>query len=204
MTLSPLKTALALGVVLLLGMQSAAEAAQLQSLRITETAKLQKIQPDWPVPGERNQVFYIQRSSNSNTVVYTVRFDSAGNLDRKNPVAVYWRRYNTNGARKALKYIEAAFAYGVKARPRDTAGAFDVTLKSLPQIPMLLRQTGPGTAELLVRIGGRTARPVYGYVQLDESGLIPKVTGLFLHGIDLATGRALTEEFTVSGGAILK
>ncbi len=180
----------------------AVEAAQLTSIKVTEAAKVPAMRPDWPIPREANQVFYLQRSSNSNTVVYTALFDAAGNLDPKRPAQVYWRRYNTDGVRKALKSIERRFAYGFNTRKTNNPGEFIMTLKPLPEKPMLLRQTGPGKADLYGKIGGKTVRVVYAYVTLDESGMIPKVTDLSLHGIDPATGRAISETFRVNGGAI--
>lgn len=179
-----------------------AEAAQLTSIKVTETAKIPALRPDWPIPREPNQVFYLQRSSNSNTVVYTALFDAAGNLDPDRPGQVYWRRYNTDGVRKALKSVERRFAYGFNTRKTNTPGEFIMTLKALPEIPLLLRQTAPGKAALYGKVGGKTVRVVYAFVTLDESGLIPKVTDLSIHGIDPASGRAISETFRVNGGAI--
>jgi len=179
-----------------------ADAGRLKSVNVTESVRLPKAQPGWPVPHEPNQLFYVQRSSNSNTVVYTVRLDSAGKIDAGRPVEVFWRRYNTTGERKALKRIERQFAYGVSTRARSTPGEFTVTLKPLPEIPMLLRQMGNAKPELFAKIGGHVARPVYAYVQVDEGSLIPRVTGLTLYGFDFRTGKAISETFSVSGGAI--
>lgn len=181
-----------------------AEAARLTSQGVRETARIEAVKPAWPVPNDRHQVFYLQRSSNSNTVVYALRFDAAGNLDSRNPVHVYWRRYNTDGAYKPLKFVEQKFAYGVNTRRGQQPGTFVVTLKPLPEIPIYLQQTAPFKVTVQTRIGGRVARPVYAFVQLDESGAIPRVTSLQLHGRDLKTGRAIAETFSVSGGAITK
>jgi len=177
-------------------------AARLQSVKVAEAATIPAIRPDWPVPREPNQLFYLQRSSNSNTVVYTAVFDANGNLRAKKPAQVYWRRYNTTGERKALKAIEQSFAYGVNIKRRKNPGEYAVTLKPLPELPMILRQTGPGKAELIATIGGRQVRAVYAFVTVDETGLIPKVTALSVHGIDPATGKAISAVFSVSGGAI--
>lgn len=179
-----------------------AEAARLQSVEVRETASVPAMRPNWPVPSEPNQIFYLQRSENRNTVVYTALFDAAGNLRADRPAQAYWRRYNTDGERKALKAIEQRFAYGIGMRPRETPGEYTVWLKPLPEMPMLLRQTGPGRAELMATIGGRTVRAVYAFVTIDEGGLIPRVTSVSLHGTDPATGRAVSETFSVSGGEV--
>lgn len=177
-------------------------AAQLTSVQVIDQASLPRVQPDWPVPNDRNQLFYLQRSTNKNTVVYGVRFDASGNIDAANPAQAYWRRFNNQGEVKPLKRIEQQFAYGVNVRERSTPGEYTVSLKPLPELPMLLRQSGPGAAELWANIGGRTVRAVYAYVEIDEGGLIPKVTQLSLFGIDPATGRARGEVFRVGRGAI--
>jgi len=178
------------------------EAAQLKSVKVTESATLPAIRPDWKIPTEPNQVFYLQRSSNRNTVVYTALFDAAGDLDTSRPAQAYWRRYNTTGERKALKRIEQRFAYGLNIKKSKVAGEFIVSVKALPKFKMRLRQTGQGKAELIANLGNHQVRAVYGFVSLDESGMVPKVTAVSIHGIDIATGRAVSEVFSVTGGAI--
>ena len=199
---SGLRAAVLAVAIAALAMPSTGEAGRLQSVRVTEAAAIPAIRPEWPIPREPNQLFYLQRSSNSNTVVYTAVFNGNGNLRARKPAQVYWRRYNTTGERKALKAIEQSFAYGMNIKRRKSPGEFTVTLKPLPELPMILRQTGPGKAELVASIGGREVNAVYAFVSIDESGLIPKVTSLSIHGIDRATGKAISEVFSVSGGAI--
>ena len=177
-------------------------AAQLRSVKVTESASLPAIRPNWKVPKEPNQLFYLQRSSNSNTVIYTALFDASGKLETKRPAQAYWRRYNTDGARKGLKRVEQRFAYGLNISKSKVEGEFIVSVKALPKFKMRLRQSAQGKAELIANLGNRQVRAVYGFVSLDESGLIPKVTAVSIHGIEIATGRYVTEVFSVSGGAI--
>ena len=191
----------ALAVALLTLTPVTAHAAQLSSVNVQESARLPAIQPSWPIPNDRNQIFYLQRSMNSNTVVYRVNFDAAGNINPRDPADVYWRRYNTDGVVKPLKRIEH-IAFGVRSKARSTPGEYTVTLRRLPQLPMLLRQTGPGQAELLATIGGKTVRAVYAYVTLEGRGLNQRVASFSVHGIDPASGRAVSETFAVKGGAI--
>ncbi len=177
-----------------------AEAARLQSVRVTDTARVPAMRPKWPVPGEPHQLFYIQRSTNSNTIVYTARFDANGNLDRDRPANAYWRRFNDNGERMALRGFERRFAFGMRVRPKDEPGAWMVNAIAAPMFPMHLRQTGQFKAEVLTRVGGRMVQPVYCFVSVDESGFLPRVTGISMHGVDPQSGRALSEYFSVLDG----
>ncbi|SEO57867.1 protein of unknown function [Salinihabitans flavidus] len=180
----------------------ASAAPGLKLVSHTMSATLPKVQPDWPVPRDGHQVFYIQRSMNSNTVVYAARFDESGHFDRNTPVHGYWRRYNTDGVAKSLKFIEKQFAYGVSSRVNPDGETYAVTFKAIPHLSVTLRSPAPNRASLWAQVGDTDLQLTYAYLDLDESGLIPKVTRLRLFGTDPATGRAHTLIFSVSGGAI--
>ena len=177
-----------------------AEAARLQSIKVTETARVPSMRPHWPVPGEPHQLFYIQRSTNPNTIVYTARFNEDGNLDHDRPANAYWRRFNDDGERMALRAFERRFAFGMRVRRTDQPDAWTVNAVAAPMFPMHLRQTGRFKAEVLTRVGGRMVQPVYCFVDVDETGFFPRVTGISMHGIDPQTARAVSEYFSVSGG----
>ena len=70
----------------------------------------------FPVPsGVTNQLFYLQRDPNTNTVIYQLNVDRAGKLDEDEPVNVFWIRYDEHGERKDLNFIQRKFAYGLTA-----------------------------------------------------------------------------------------
>ena len=84
------------------------------------------MRPDWPIPQEPNQIFYLQRSENRNTVVYTALFDPGGTLRADRPAQVYWRRYNTTGERKVLKAAKETEAYYAIESPKGEIGFYIV------------------------------------------------------------------------------
>lgn len=177
-------------------------AAELKSTKTLISDELTQIKPKWPRPNDPNQLFYLQRSISRHVVVYGARYDNKGFLNRRDPTNEYWRRLATSGKIERLSGLERRFAYGVRTKSRREPGEFTVTLRPLPQFPMLLRQTAPGKSELLATIAGRTANPIYGFVKIDQSGLIPKVTEFSIHGKDVATGEFVSEWFSVTGGAV--
>src|SRR3569833_3950055 len=83
------------------------------SSTVTETAALEKMRPEFKTPDEPNQLFFVQRSPNANTVVYAARLDAKGEIDRNDPVEAFWRKSNIAGAKVGLNFIERALAYGV-------------------------------------------------------------------------------------------
>ena len=52
----------------------------------------------YPIPtGNPNQLFFLQRDPNTNTIVYELNVKSNGELDMDNPVHAYWIRYQYKG-----------------------------------------------------------------------------------------------------------
>jgi hypothetical protein len=183
----------AAAVCLYLAAHVEADALELTS-RVTELDQIPSMRPEYPVPNEPNMLFYIQRSVNSNTVVYAAHIDSRGHIDPDTPVDAYWRWYNVDGHRKPLNLIERMIAYGVKpAGHGGSEGAVAFKVAALPQREILLVQDKEGRPEALVQFGDRRTKLVYVYLQVDDSGLLPKVTAMDLFGIDKLTGKPLRE-----------
>jgi hypothetical protein len=162
--------------------------------QVTELDHIPSVRAEFPVPSDPSMLFYIQRSVNSNTVVYAAHVDSQGRFDPDAPVDVYWRWYNVDGRRKPLNLIERTMAYGVRSVGDHASGgtvAFQVA--ALPERTLLLEQDGLGHPEALIRLGNHTAKLVYVYLQVDDSGLMPDVTAMDLFGIDKLSGKSLRE-----------
>ncbi|WP_417773091.1 DUF4833 domain-containing protein [Stappia sp.] len=155
------------------------------------------IRPDFPVPEEPGMLFYLQRSTNSNTIIYAANFRADGSLDPREPVLAYWRRYNTTGERLPLKMIEDSFAFGVRARQTEDPNVFSLYVVSYPERMATLRLIEPGKAQLTLRAGGYEMKPTYAYVDVDESGLMPSVSRVVVVGQDVGTGKPLVERIEI-------
>lgn len=189
----------ALVLPLMLLAQPAAQAAELNLQGITPAGPPPA--PGYPMPNDQGQVFFLQRSANPNTVVYAARFGPDGALDAGDPLSAYWRRFNTNGQVKDLSLIERKFAYGVRTDAR-AGGGFDVDFRAIPQLDAVLEQRGPGQAVLTIAPQGQPIDLTYGYLQVDEGGLMPQVTGLRLFGKRRADGQPVQIDYGVTGGGI--
>jgi len=146
---------------------------------------------DLTVPSYPRMLFYLQRSTNANTVVYSANMTGLGQVDPKNPLDIFWRRYQ-DGQRSPLTFVERTLAYG--ASPRAVAGRpneFDANIVSLPEIKFRIGVDVTGAPEAVVQIGERRAHLVSVYVKIDESGFIPELISLDLYGVDKADGKVL-------------
>jgi hypothetical protein len=163
------------------------------SSSISESDQVTHLRPEFKVPDEPNQLFYVQRSPNSNTVVYTARLDERGNLDTKAPVEAFWRKFNIDGSKQPLNFIERMMAYGVKMGPRKHGQPITFTIAALPQRHLTLSLDGQHHPQAIMAIGSHTVKVVYVYLQVVEGGLVPSVPSLDIFGVDTASGKAIHE-----------
>ncbi|MDB5022055.1 MAG: CDP-alcohol phosphatidyltransferase [Pedobacter sp.] len=95
----------------------------------------------FPVPkGIQNKLFYMQRDPNTNTIIYELNVNSSGILDKDNPVKVYWLRYQENGQREDLSYIQKKFAYGLQTKSIGN-NEYELRLVSYKKFPLYLRKS---------------------------------------------------------------
>ena len=85
-------------------------AARTLTSQVSEVDSIPRIRAQYPVPAEPGQLFYIERSSNSNTVVYALDRDDKGAVNGRAPVTAFWRWYNVDGAKKGLNFAERMMA----------------------------------------------------------------------------------------------
>src|SRR4051812_12142816 len=70
----------------------------------------------YPVPPSNdNSLFYIQRSKNTNAIVYEMNRNTEGKMNMEDPVRIYWIRYTTDSTTEDLSLIQRKYAYGVTA-----------------------------------------------------------------------------------------
>lgn len=167
----------------------------------TSHARLLHANPSYPHPSEPGQVFFLQRNMNANTVVYAAQFDAEGKLHPDVPVSVYWRRYADQGQIMPLRWYERIFGFGMRVSPTSNAAVSSAVFNALKSHKLELRQSGPFQAGLWTRQNNRDYRLIYGYLDVDQTGLLPKVTRLRLYTNDPQTGLYVTHVIAVSGGA---
>jgi hypothetical protein len=158
---------------------------------IKESAEIPKIRPEFKVPDEPNQLFYVQRSPNSNTVIYAARLDAKGNLDAATPVEGFWRKFNIDGSKQPLNFIERMSAYGVRLDATKKPVTFSIA--ALPERKVTVSLDDQHHPQALMQIGTHRVKVAYVYLHVVEGGLMPSVPELDIFGTDTASGKAIHE-----------
>jgi hypothetical protein len=163
------------------------------SSTVTESTELQPLRPEFKVPEEPNQLFYVQRSPNANTVVYAAKLDGQGNFDSRDPVQAFWRKFNIDGSKQPLNFMERMMAYGVRLSARKAKEPITFAIAALPQRKLSLGLDAQHHPQATMTIGGRVVKLAYVYLHVVEGGLLPSVPELDIVGTDLASGKAVHE-----------
>ena len=161
---------------------------------------------DWfldsfPVPtGNPNQLFYLQRTPNTNTVVYEINYDANGKLNEDQPVHVFWIRYPEGGMRKELSYIQRQFAYGVKAELMKD-GRYKLNFAAYKKKSLyLMYAQRDNKYHVYTTIANKVAILDRVFIQINPGGSFwsPNVQYIEMTGTELSTGKDLTERIMIA------
>jgi len=154
-------------------------------------------QDTFPVPtGNPKQLFYMQRTSNINTIVCELNLNSKGQPDEEAPVHVFWLRYNEDGARKELNYIQRVFAYGIKSQPLGN-GTYSLHFVSFKKRSFtLMPSVKDNKYHVYALINQKQAVLNRIFIKIDGGSFwSPNVVYMEMKGTDVITGKEVMERF---------
>jgi hypothetical protein len=149
-----------------------------------------------PIPkASENTLFYLQRSKNTNTVMYEAKVDQTGKLMPDTPISAYWLDYELGENIKSdLSYMERTAVYGVDSEElKDGKGSYVMRLKAFKDRAVTVAKNQLGKYEGLMTINGRKAILKRIYIEAKEGLFTPSVVHVDLFGIDPVTGESVFE-----------
>lgn len=147
--------------------------------------------PDSPI-----RLFYIQRSSNANTVIYDANLLANKSLNAKDPVHTYWIRYGERGQKEELTTIQRTLAYGLYTDAINAeSNAFEGYFLAYRKRKFVVKLDARGTPIALFPINGKLQILKHVFVSVDESHMMPSVNYIDLYGKDPVTGKDVYERF---------
>ncbi len=163
---------------------------------IDSAGHLSRFKNAYPVPPiNANLLFYVQRTSNTNTIVYDLNFGSNGKLDAAEPVKPYWIRYAEKGQKEDLSYIQRKFAYGLTEKALNN-GNYDIRFVSYKKFPLTLMKSADGKYHIFALIAQKQILLNRIFVKIDGGSFwLPNVTYVEVKGTDQITGREIVERF---------
>lgn len=154
-------------------------------------------QDTFPVPkGNSKQLFYLQRTANTNTIICELNYKKNGELDETDPVHVFWIRYPEGGMKKELSYIQRVFAYGIKSQMlgKDSYKLHFVSYKKRPLY--LMRSAKDNQYKVYATINNQQAILNRIFIKVDGGTFwSPNVVYMEMKGVDEQTGKETMQRF---------
>ncbi|MGI4822056.1 MAG: DUF4833 domain-containing protein [Janthinobacterium lividum] len=154
---------------------------------------------DFPVPaGIPNQLFFLQRDPNTNTVIYQLNVNSAGKLDEDEPVRVFWIRYAEQGQREGLSFIQRKFAYGLSAKKVAT-DKYELKFAAYNKVPFYLMRSGTDNAfHVYTVVANKQILLNRVYLRIEGGTFwVPNVKYIEFKGVNSATREPIIERVAV-------
>ncbi len=154
----------------------------------------------FPIPPKSaKHLFYLQRSPNTNTIICELNLEKNGQLNKDEPVHVFWIRYTEHGQPKELNFIQRVFAYGIKSTAigNDSYLLHFVSYKKY----QFTLQRSPKDNKYHVYANIQQKKAILNRVFIKINGgsmWSPNVEYIEVKGIDPDTNRELVERMKVS------
>jgi len=177
---------------------AAAKLATASHLPLADTVKNKFSGPGNPYtapPASVSRLFFVQRSPNSNTIIYSLNLDKSGVPNEDEPVHAYWIRYNEKGQKEDLSYIQRKFAYGLNAKPLGN-GKYDIRFVAYKKFPLTLMKGNDGKYHIFVTISQKQIVLNQIFVKIEGGTFwVPNVRFVEVKGVNAATGKEVVERF---------
>lgn len=153
----------------------------------------------FPVPkGIANQLFYLQRDPNTNTIICELNTDSKGQVDEADPVHVYWLRFQENGEKKDLGYIQRKFAYGIESKSIGK-GEFELRFVSHKKLPMyLVKSEDDKKYHVYVTVNNKKIQIERIFLRIEGGSFwLPNVKYVEIKGMNTSNNTLITERIKI-------
>jgi hypothetical protein len=151
----------------------------------------------YPTPaGNINQLFFIQRDPNINTLIYELNIKN-GVIVEDDPIHVFWIRYAEKGQYDELNYIQRNFAYGIKSK-MISKDNFEIHFVSYKKKLMFLKKSSDNKFYVFTDINKKQVILKQVFVRVNGGSFwVPNVEYVELKGIDPTSGLEVIERMKI-------
>lgn len=153
----------------------------------------------FPTPsGIANQLFYLQRDPNTNTIICELNVDNNGVPHKNEPIKVYWLRYGNKGEREELNYIQRKFAYGIQTKAIGD-DEYELRFVSHKKLPMyLMKSNDDKKYHVYVTVNNKKIQLDRIFLRIEGGSFwLPNVKYVELKGTNTANKAKITERIKV-------
>lgn len=141
-------------------------------------------------------LFTISRSKDANEIWYTLNTNENGDLNKENPIKVYWLKKTENNSTKPLTWIQNQYAYGISGletenNKKDT-WKFQFVSSDLHTFE--LRKTSDNQYKVFTKFNSTEIEVSRIFIQIDGGSFwLPMVSYVKIFGVEVKSGNQIVE-----------
>jgi len=135
----------------------------------------------YPIPHTKDQLLYLQRNHNTNTIIYALNRDADGHINSEDPLEVYWLRYNEGGIKNCLNQIQNKLAFGYKSWKINN-DTFRFHIVGREKRDFILSKDDYGHYQVVTMLDNHMVKMSNIYVYAEEFGVFPQVKYIEFYG----------------------
>jgi len=152
----------------------------------------------FPVPpANKKMIFYVQRTHNTNTIVYELNYNKDSTLNKTQPVHYYWIRYADGGGTEELSTIQRKYDYGLNTVCIDSVKQlFKLNFVSYKKRDIFLVKAKSGNRYTACMVINNKLSYLHRvFAQIDGGTFwLPHITYVELSGYDISSGKSVSEK----------
>ena len=151
----------------------------------------------FPIPtGNIKQMFYLQRTSNTNTIVCELNLNK-GKVDRDDPIHVFWIRYSDKGQVEELNYIQKKFAYGIVSKEIGI-NKYELTFVSYKKYKMYLMMAADNQCHVYTLVNNKQVILSKIFIKINGGSFwLPNIEYVELTGVDPSTNLPIKQRLKI-------
>jgi len=153
----------------------------------------------FPVPkGITNQLFYLQRDPNTNTIICELNTNDKGQIVQNDPVHVYWLRFEENSEKKELGYVQRKFAYGIESKVLAN-DQYELRFVSHKKLPMyLVKSDEDKKYHVYVTVNNKKIQIERIFLRIEGGSFwLPNVKYVEIKGMNASNNTLITERIKI-------
>ncbi|MBN1253559.1 MAG: DUF4833 domain-containing protein [Bacteroidales bacterium] len=150
------------------------------------------------VNNKKDLLFVVSHNQSPNIVIYQANRQQNGSLNTKKPVDVFWLLINKGDIIEDLNLLEWKLAYGFKIIPVIEGEKYKIKLNAIKDKIIIINKKADGKVESQMLINGKFSILKEVFINYEESFYLPQVKYLDFRGIDLNSGKNVSERLIVN------
>ena len=150
-----------------------------------------------PVSIAKNHMFIVSHNKSPNVVVYQANINVDGYLDTKKPIDVFWL-FNKGEITEELNLLEWKLAFGFKLTTIIKGKKYKIKLNAFKNKIITVVKEKNNRVKSYISINGKTTLLKKVFFNYENSYYLPQVKYLIFKGIDIKSGKYITEKLIVN------